>query len=67
MAQDFYYHNEQHVILEISMDISFPVKVSSKETNESLSDNHCKKCGDWLEGNSVCGECGHLHEQKISK
>jgi len=24
--------------------------------------NHCKKCDNWLKGNSVCGECGDISE-----
>jgi len=25
-----------------------------------VKQTHCKKCGEWLEGNSVCGECGEI-------
>jgi hypothetical protein len=29
---------------------------------EERGQNHCKKCGEWLEGNDVCGECGGINK-----
>ncbi len=29
--------------------------------NKLLGKTHCQKCGEWLEGNSVCSECGTLN------
>jgi hypothetical protein len=23
-------------------------------------ETHCKKCGEWLEGNAICNECGEI-------
>ena len=28
--------------------------------NKLLRKTHCRKCGEWLEGNSVCSECGEI-------
>ena len=32
-----------------------------KERDKQMKRTHCK-CGEWLEGNSVCGECGEVNQ-----
>ena len=31
-----------------------------KGRDKIVKKTHCSKCGEWLEGNPVCGECGEI-------
>lgn len=32
-----------------------------KKQDKIKKETHCKKCGEWLEGNKgACSECGHI-------
>jgi ribosomal protein L32 len=33
---------------------------STIQHNIENKKSHCQKCGEWLEGNSVCDECGEI-------
>jgi hypothetical protein len=33
------------------------------EDEEEFYKTHCKKCGEWLEGDSVCRDCGEISER----
>jgi hypothetical protein len=57
---DMYYQDQKQGIVEVFVTLRLPINVHLKKS-ETLSDNHCKRCGEWNEfGDSVCSECGEI-------
>jgi translation initiation factor 2 beta subunit (eIF-2beta)/eIF-5 len=47
-----------HILRESCPHCQHIVRQALIVEDEEYYKMHCKKCGGWLEGNSVCSECG---------
>lgn len=48
----------QCVICGCTMEVDVVEGMTQKEKEKEIT--HCSKCGEWLEGNSLCTECREL-------